>query len=182
VLAAAIAGVLTARNLTPAWIGWPVRRLMEFLRSVPEVVWGLLLVTVVGVGPVAGAVALGVHSAGCLAKLFAESLENAPPGPQIAVAATGASPLAVVAFSTTPLAIGPIAVHSLFRLEWNLRMATVLGLIGAGGIGQALYDAQQLFFYRQMMAYILITWVLVALFDRASEATRRRFKLSLVPL
>jgi phosphonate transport system permease protein len=182
VLAAAIAGVLTARNLTPAWVGWPVRRLMEFLRSVPEVVWGLLLVTVVGVGPVAGAVALGVHSAGCLAKLFAESLENAPPGPQIAVAATGASPLAVVAFSTTPLAIGPIAVHSLFRLEWNLRMATVLGLIGAGGIGQALYDAQQLFFYRQMMAYILITWVLVALFDRTSEATRRRFKLSMVPL
>jgi phosphonate transport system permease protein len=135
VLAAAIAGVLTARNLTPAWIGWPVRRLMEFLRSVPEVVWGLLLVTVVGVGPIAGAVALGVHSTGCLAKLFAESLENAPPGPQIAVAATGASPLAVVAFSTTPLAMGPIAVHSLFRLEWNLRMATVLGLIGAGGIG-----------------------------------------------
>lgn len=181
VLLAAVAGILTARNLTPAWIGWPMRRLMEVLRSVPEVVWGLLLITFVGVGPVAGAAALGVHSAGCLAKLFAESLENAPLEPQLAIAATGASPLAVAAYSTTPLALGPIAVHSLFRLEWNLRMATVLGLIGAGGIGQALYEAQQLFFYRQMMAYILITWVLVAVFDRVSEATRRHFKLTVVP-
>lgn len=155
---------------------------MEVLRSVPEVVWGLLLITFIGVGPVAGAVALGVHSAGCLAKLFAESLENAPPEPQLAIAATGASPLAVAAYATTPLALGPIAVHSLFRLEWNLRMATVLGLIGAGGIGQALYDAQQLFFYRQMMAYIFVTWVLVAVFDRVSEVTRRHFKLTVVPL
>lgn len=182
VLVAAMAGALTARNLTPVWIGWPMRRLMEVLRSVPEVVWGLLLITFIGVGPVAGAVALGVHSAGCLAKLFAESLENAPPEPQLAIAATGASPLAVAAYATTPLALGPIAVHSLFRLEWNLRMATVLGLIGAGGIGQALYDAQQLFFYRQMMAYIFVTWVLVAVFDRVSEATRRHFKLTVVPL
>ena len=182
ILLAAVAGILTARNLTPAWIGWPTRRLMEVLRSVPEVVWGLLLITFAGVGPVAGAVALGVHSTGCLAKLFAESLENAPLEPQLAIAATGASPLAVAAYSTTPLALGPIAVHSLFRLEWNLRMATVLGLIGAGGIGQALYEAQQLFFYRQMMAYILITWVLVAVFDRVSEATRRHFKLTVVPL
>jgi phosphonate transport system permease protein len=84
----------------------------------------------------------------------------------------------VGAFATVPLALGPLTAHALFRLEWNLRMATVLGLIGAGGIGQALYDAQQLFFYRQMVAYVLITWALVAATDAASSALRRRYRLS----
>jgi phosphonate transport system permease protein len=178
VLAAVVAGTCSARNLAPLWLAWPVRRMMEFLRTVPEVVWGLVLITVAGVGPTAGAWALGIHSAGCLARLFAESLENAAPAPQLALVSTGASTLAVTAYATFPLALGPLAAHSLFRLEWNLRMATVLGLIGAGGIGQALYNAQQLFFYQQMMAYILITWVLVAVADNAGEAIRRRYHLS----
>lgn len=181
VIIAIFAGLMTARNLAPRWLAWPVRRAMEFLRSVPEVVWGLVLITVIGVGTTAGAVALGLHSAGCLARLFAESLENAPPAPQRAIEATGASTFVVAAYATFPLSLGPLAVHSLFRLEWNLRMATVMGLIGAGGIGQALYEAQQLFFYRQMLAYILITWGLVALVDRGSETTRRHYNLSKVP-
>jgi phosphonate transport system permease protein len=181
VIIAIFAGLMSARNLAPGWLAWPVRRAMEFLRSVPEVVWGLVLITVIGVGPTAGAVALCLHSAGCLARLFAESLENAPATPQRAIEATGASTVVVAAYATFPLSLGPLAVHSLFRLEWNLRMATVMGLIGAGGIGQALYEAQQLFFYRQMLAYILITWGLVALADRASETTRRHYNLSKVP-
>jgi len=73
-----------------------------------------------------------------------------------------------------PLASGPMAIHTLFRLEWNLRAASVVGMIGAGGIGQALYNAQQLFFYDQMMAYVLITWAIVMLADASSEWTRRR--------
>ena len=178
VIAAIVAGACSARNLAPIWLAWPVRRMMEFMRTVPEVVWGLVLVAVVGVGPTAGAWALGIHSAGCLARLFAESLENARVEPQLALASTGASTLAVSAFATFPLALGPLAAHSLFRFEWNLRMATVMGLIGAGGIGEALYNAQQLFFYQQMMAYILITWALVAATDNASEALRRRYQLS----
>lgn len=167
--------VASARNVAPAPIAIPVRRFLELLRSVPEVVWGLILIAVAGVGPKAGALALGIHSMGCLGRLFAESLENVPTAPVTAVAATGASRLQVVTFATLPLALGPLAVHSLFRLEWNLRMATVMGLIGAGGIGQALYDAQQLFFYQQMIAWIVITWLLVAVFDHLSELTRRRF-------
>jgi phosphonate transport system permease protein len=151
---------------------------MELLRTIPEIVWGLLLIAVSGVGPTAGAVALGVHSTGSLARLFADALDNAPRQPQAAIAATGASPLVVGAFATAPLALGPLAAHALFRLEWNLRMATVLGLIGAGGIGQALYNAQQLFFYRQMVGYILITWALVAAVDAASSAVRRRYRLT----
>jgi phosphonate transport system permease protein len=182
VAAALIAGPAGARNLAPAWLAWPVRRLMELTRAVPEVVWGLALIATVGVGPAAGAWALGLHSAGCLARLFADSLENAPAAPQAAIASTGASRFGVFAFATAPLSLGPLAAHSLFRFEWNLRMATVLGMIGAGGVGQALYEAQQLFFYRQMLGYILVSVVLLTLVDQASEATRRRYGLLYAPI
>jgi phosphonate transport system permease protein len=91
----------------------------------------------------------------------------------LAVASTGASPFAVAAYATIPLTLAPLGVHALFRLEWNLRQATVVGMIGAGGIGQALFEAQQLFFYRQMIAYLLITWVIVLIVDRTSEWTRK---------
>ena len=174
VVVAMVVGPASARNLAPVWLAIPLRRLMELLRTVPEIVWGLILILMVGVGPTAGAWALGLHSAGSLSRLFAESLENAPRRPQAAIAQTGASPLQVFAFATAPLALGPIAAHAVFRLEWNLRMATVLGLIGAGGIGQALYEAQQLMFYRQMVAYILITWALIAPLEQLGQSFRQR--------
>jgi len=175
--AALIAGAASARNLSPVWIAWPVRRFMELLRAVPEVVWGLVLIAVVGVGPVAGAWALGIHSAGCLARLFGDCLENAPVAPQQALASTGASRVSVFAYATAPLAAGPMAAHTLFRFEWNLRMATVLGVIGAGGVGQALYEAQQLFFYRQMLAYILLTWLIITVVDHVGQRLRRHYGL-----
>jgi len=181
VLLALLLGLLSARNVAPYFIAVPVRRFLEALRAVPEVVWGLVLVAVAGVGPTAGILALGLHSAGCLGRLFAESFENVRPEPVLAVAATGASPLAVASYATIPPALGPIGIHSLFRLEWNVRQATVVGMIGAGGIGQALYEAQQLFFYRQMVAYLLITWVIVLAVDRASEWTRQRIGWTELP-
>ena len=174
VLLALPLGLLSARNVAPAFVAVPVRRSLEALRAVPEVVWGLILVTIAGVGPGAGIVALGLHSGGSLGRLFAESFENVRPAPVLAVAATGASELSIATYATIPLALGPLGVHTLFRLEWNLRQASVVGMIGAGGIGQALFEAQQLFFYKQMMAYLLITWGLVFLVDRASQWTRRR--------
>jgi phosphonate transport system permease protein len=177
IVAGAGAGLLGARSLSPPWLAFVARRAMEALRTIPEVVWGLVLITTAGVGPVAGAFALGLHSTGSLARLFSDALDNAPRGPQAAIAQVGASGVAVAAYATIPLALGPIAAHALFRLEWNLRMATVLGLIGAGGVGQALYEAQQLFFYRQMIAWLLVTWALVAAVDAASERLRRRWGL-----
>jgi phosphonate transport system permease protein len=178
---AVIAGPLSARNLAPAWLAWPVRRFSELLRTIPEVVWALVLIAVVGIGPVAGAWAIGLHTAGTLTRLVAETLENAPTAPQEAIASTGASRIGVLAYATAPLAIGPLAAHALFRFEWNLRIATVVGVIGAGGVGQALYEAQQLFFYRQMLAYVLVTAVLVGLVDGASERLRRRYGLLQAP-
>jgi phosphonate transport system permease protein len=178
ILAGALAGLLGARSLSPPWLAFVARRAMEALRTIPEVVWGLLLITAVGVGPVAGAFALGLHSTGSLARLFSDALDNAPRAPQAAIAQTGGSRLVVAAYATVPLALGPLAAHALFRLEWNLRMATVLGLIGAGGVGQALYEAQQLFFYRQMIAWLIVTWVLVGGVDLASDRLRRRWGLA----
>lgn len=163
-----------SRGVVPLAVALPVRRVLDTARAIPELVYGLILVVTVGVGPLAGAIALGLHSAGVLGKLYAESVENVPQAPIAALAATGARTLPIVAFGFLPLALGPIVVHTLFRLEWNVRAATVVGLIGAGGIGQALYEAQQLFFYKEMLAYVLITWGLVALSDVLGERLRRR--------
>jgi phosphonate transport system permease protein len=175
---ALLASPAAARGIAPMILVQSTRRLQDFARAIPEVVWGLLLVTFLGVGPWAGAAALALHSSGVLGKLFAESLENVPPDPVRALEATGASRIAVAAFGNFPLAVGPIAVHTLFRFEWNVRAATVLGIIGAGGIGEALYNAQQLFFYHQVLAYLLITCALVGLFDFASTELRKRYRVS----
>lgn len=169
-------GLASARNLAPLALTGGTRLLLEALRAVPEVVWGLVLVSVIGVGPIAGVIALGLHSAGVLGKLYAESFENVRVEPLRAIQTTGATPLSVACFALVPLAAAPMAIHSLFRFEWNLRAATVVGMIGAGGIGQALYNAQQLFFYHQMLAYVLITWAIVSLSDVFSQKTRQRLE------
>jgi phosphonate transport system permease protein len=171
-------GVAAARNLSPALIHFPARRFLEFLRAIPEVVWGLLLMGVAGLGPKIGILALGLHSAGSLGKLFAESLENVPPEPVLAMTATGGSRIAIATFAHLPLAFSPMIVHSLFRLEWNMRAATVVGMISAGGIGQALFDAQQLFHYREMVWYLVVTWVLVMLTDLINTRVRALWKVS----
>jgi phosphonate transport system permease protein len=167
-----------ARGIAPQLVAVCAKRLFDFARAVPEVVWGLLFVTFVVGGPMAGVIALGLHSFGVLGKLFAESLENVPADPIRALQATGASRIAVAAFGNYPLAFGPIVVHALFRFEWNVRAATVLGLIGAGGIGGALFNAQELFFYPQMLAYVLLTCALVAALDYFSTRLRRRYRVS----
>jgi phosphonate transport system permease protein len=171
---------LAARNLAPAPVATATRMLLGTLRAVPEVIWGLVLVTLVGVGPIARAIALGLHSAGVLGKLDAEACENVRRAPVRALEATGAGRLAVAFYAILPLASGPVAIHTLFRLEWNLRAASVVGMIGAGGIGQALYNAQQLFFYDQMMAYVVITWAIVMLADMLNDWIRRRLGWSAV--
>jgi phosphonate transport system permease protein len=175
---AVIVSPATTRGIAPGLVVMCVRRVLDLARAVPEIVWGLLFVTFVVGGPWAGIFALGLHSFGVLGKLFAESLENVPPEPIRALEATGAPRVAVAAFGKYPLAFGPIIVHALFRFEWNVRAATVLGLIGAGGIGEALFDAQEMFFYRQMFAYLVVTCVMVGAIDYASRQLRKRYRVS----
>jgi len=166
-----------ARNLSPAWLSIPARRLLEALRSVPEIVWGLIFVTASILGPPAGVAALALHCTGSLGRLFAESFENIAAEPVHAISATGASRFSTALFAFLPMALPTLAVHALFRLEWNVRAAAVLGIIGAGGVGEALYHAMQLFFYRQMMAYILVTGLLVATVDFLSSRSRKALGL-----
>lgn len=171
-------GALAARNLAPTFLHVPVRRFLELLRAIPEVVWGLLLVCMAVIGPRAGIFALALHSTGVFGKLYAESIENVAPEPVIALAATGGPRIAVASFGLLPLAFPPMAIHTLFRFEWNIRAATIVGMIGAGGIGSALYNAQQLFFYDQMLAYVLITCALVILIDLANAQVRKRWRVT----
>jgi phosphonate transport system permease protein len=171
-------GLAAARNLAPVLLHVPARRFLELLRAIPEVVWGLLLVCLAVIGPRAGILALALHSTGVFGKLYAESIENVAPEPVMALAATGGPRMAVAGFGLLPLAFPPMAIHTLFRFEWNTRAATIVGMIGAGGIGGALYNAQQLFFYDQMLAYVLITCVLVIVIDLANSELRRRWKVT----
>lgn len=170
-------GVAAARNIAPAFISFPVRRLLETLRAIPEVVWGLIFVGVGGLGPPIGILALGLHSTGTLGKLYAESLENVRPEPAMAIAATGGSTIAITSFALLPGAFAPMTVHTLFRLEWNMRAATIVGMIGAGGIGEALFNAQQLFFYDQMLVYVLITWTMIMATDAINTRLRKRWRV-----
>jgi phosphonate transport system permease protein len=178
VLSALPLGAAAARNLAPVWLHFPVRRLLEGLRAIPEIIWGLLLVTTAGIGPTAGVFALALHSTGVFGKLYAESIENVQPEPVMALAATGGPRIAIASFGLLPLAFPPMAIHTLFRFEWNVRAATIVGMIGAGGLGGALYNAQQLFFYDQMLAYLLITWALVMLTDWANGRLRKQWKVT----
>jgi phosphonate transport system permease protein len=170
--------VAAARNISPLFISFPARRLLEALRAVPEIVWGLVLVGIGGLGPRVGILALGLHSAGTLGKLYAESLENVAPEPVLAMTSTGGSTLSIAGFAVLPLAFAPMTVHTLFRFEWNMRAATIVGMIGAGGIGSALFNAQQLFFYRQMTAYVLITWSMIMIADAANVRLRKYLRVS----
>lgn len=166
------AALVAARDIVPFWVLAVTRRFLDAARAIPEVVWGLILVVSVGIGPLAGILALGLHSSGVLGKLYAEAFENVERSPVASIVVTGASKAATVAYAIIPLALGTLRVHTLFRLEWNVRAATVVGAIGAGGIGQALFQAQQLFFYKTMIAYVLITWAIVLAFDALSERIR----------
>jgi phosphonate transport system permease protein len=171
-------GALAARNLTPAGLNFPARRLLEFLRAVPEVVWGLLLVCATVIGPRAGMLALALHSTGVFGKLYAESIENVTPEPVMALQATGGARIAIAGFGLMPLAFPAIAIHTLFRFEWNIRAAAIVGMIGAGGIGQALYNSQQLMFYDQTLAYVLITAGLVLVVDFLNTQLRKRWRIT----
>jgi phosphonate transport system permease protein len=171
-------GMAAARNLSPIWLYTPIRRVLEVFRAIPDLIWGLMLVTMAVVGPQAGVLAIGLHSAGVFGKLYAESIENVNPEPVMALAATGGPRIAIASFGLLPLALPPMAVHTLFRFEWNLRASTIVGMIGAGGIGQALFNSQQLMFYDQTVAYVIITWALVMVVDFVNSQLRKRWKLT----
>lgn len=167
-------GLLSARNVAPAPVVFAVRRLMDAFRSINELVVGTMFVVTVGLGPFAGVMALAVHTTGVLAKLFSEAVEAMDPGPVEGVRATGARRLHEVVWGVIPQ-VGPLwTSYALYRFESNVRSATILGLIGAGGIGQLLFEQIRSFQYGKTAAILLIIIVAVTLVDSMSQVLRKR--------
>ena len=168
-------GLMSARNISPTWIRQPTRRLMDIFRAVNEMVFALLFVTAVGLGPFAGVLALFVHTMGTLAKLFSEAVEAIDPRPVEGIRATGAHSLEEIAFGVIPQVMPLWLSYSLYRFESNVRSATVLGIVGAGGIGLLLWDAMRNFEYTATAAILVIIIVVVSIIDLISSAVRKAF-------
>ena len=167
-------GLLCARNITPLWLQQPMRRLMDLMRSIPDLVLGTIFIVAVGLGPFAGVMALAINTGAVLAKLFSEAVESIDPRPVEGVRATGAHRLQEIVWGVIPQ-VGPLwTSYALYRFEANSRAATVLGLIGAGGIGQTLFDSINGFAYRSTSAICIVIVVAVTLIDLLSQAMRAR--------
>jgi len=163
-----------ARNFTPSLIVYRVtRELLNFMRGMPDLLLALIFVAVLGLGPFPGALALGVHTAGFLGKFFAESLERVDKGVCEGVASTGANFPQRVMYAGWPSVLREVLGYTLYIVDRNVRMASVLGMVGAGGIGLALVDTLHLFKYGQASALILIILVTVLVIDYASSWLRR---------
>jgi len=167
-------GLACARNVSPAWLQQPLRLLMNLLRSVPDLVVGTLFIVAVGLGPFAGVMAIAINTGGVLAKLFSEAVEASDRGPVEGVRATGANRLHEVVWGVIPQVAPLWTSYALYRFESNARSATVLGLIGAGGIGQLLFETLNAFDYHHLSVIIIVIIVAVTLIDLLSQAMRSR--------
>ena len=175
VLLALPLAVLAARNTTPARPLYGIARaLIALCRAVPDLVWALLFVTAVGLGPFPGALAISVHSVGMLGRLFAEVIEDMDMGPVEAVTMSGASRTAVFSHVVVPSVAPSLLGIALYRLDENIRSSLVLGFVGAGGIGFQLLTAMNLFQYRTVSLLLLITFLIVITAERFSAWLRRR--------
>ena len=150
------------------------RALLALLRSIPELLWVLLCIVAVGLGPFAGTLALGLHTAGVLGKLLAETLEEVDGRPLVALRAAGAGPLQLLLFGMLPQARGTLATYALLRWEHNLRVSTVVGLVGGGGLGLTLYNSVQLAFYPRVATLVLLVYLLVVGTDLIADRVRAR--------
>ncbi len=151
----------------------PTRLILNALRSIPELVWAALLLISAGLGPFAGTLALAFHTTGVLGRLFAEAIENALPEPAFALRAQGVGPVRVFLYATLPQILPQVLSYSLYRWENNIRAAAVLGVVGAGGLGQLLAFHMGLFHMGKTATILLAMVALVALVDVASYLARR---------
>jgi phosphonate transport system permease protein len=152
---------------------WTARLLLNLLRSIPDLVWVLICVIVVGIGPFAGTLAIGIHTGGVLGKLYAETLEEVPPQPVEALRALGAGPVQLFLWALWPQARRMLASYTVLRWETNLRVSAILGLVGGGGIGQAIYNNVQLGFYSRLATLLMVIYALVIACDWIADKVSR---------
>ncbi|MFM2091164.1 MAG: hypothetical protein RLZZ127_1653 [Planctomycetota bacterium] len=173
VVAAVPLGLMAASNISPWWLREPTRRVLDVLRAINEMVFALMFVVAVGLGPFAGALALAVHTAGILGKLFSEVVEAADPRPVEGIRATGAGRFEEIAYGIIPQVMPMWTSYALYRFESNVRAASVVGMVGAGGIGVVLWDLMRSFQYHQAGAVLLIVVITVMIIDVISAQIRR---------
>jgi len=166
--------ILAASNICPVWIVQPVRRLMDACRAINEIVFALLFVVAVGLGPFAGVMALFIHNIGIFSKLYSEAVEAIDPRPVEGIRATGAGRLQEIIFGVIPQVIPLWSSYALYRLETNVRSATTLGIVGAGGIGQTLYESIRSFQYAETAAQMIIVVGTVVAIDIVSAQLRKK--------
>jgi phosphonate transport system permease protein len=187
VLGVAIAGVLALPAAAPHAEDDPAnlfrraaaalsRGTLSLLRAIPEVIWVLIFLLAVGVGPFAGTLALGVHTGGVLGKLYADTLEEVAPLPLRGLRATGASSLQLVIWGAWPEARRMVVSYTLLRWETNLRNSTIVGIAGGGGLGMALYNDVQLGFYPRVATMILVIAAIVIAAGALGDAVLRRLE------
>lgn len=166
--------VVAAENVAPLWVVFMVRRFLDAMRAINEIVFALIFVVAVGLGPFAGVLALFVHTAGTLGKLFSEAIEAIDPGPVEGIRATGASKFQEVIFGVIPQVIPLWTSFTLYRFEANVRSAAVLGIVGAGGIGFSLYQGIRSFQNSKVCAMLIILITAVAIIDTVSAKIRQQ--------
>ena len=166
-------GLLSSANITPAWVHQPVRRLMDATRAINEMVFAMLFIVAVGLGPFAGVLALFVHTTGVLAKLFSEAVEAIDAQPVEGIRATGANALEEIVYGIIPQVLPLWISYSLYRFESYVRSASVVGMVGAGGIGVILWDIIRGFQYAETCAVMIIIIVSVTIIDVISAQIRK---------
>lgn len=175
-LAAVPLACLGANNLLPVWIvHFGVRRVLDGLRGVDALIWALMWINVVGLGPFAGILAIAVSDTGTLAKLYAEAIEHVERGPLEGIRAAGGNWLQVLRFGIYPQVFPVLLSHMLYYFEANTRAASILGVVGAGGIGMHLSDRIRINHWDEVSCILLLILVTVALIDMGSKALRARF-------
>jgi phosphonate transport system permease protein len=158
------------------WFGqFAVRRVLDFCRGFNEFVMALIFVAVIGLGPYAGVLALAIHTFGILGKVFSEAIEQIEPGQVEAVTASGAGPAQIMAFSVIPQVMPLIVSYTLLRFESNVRSATILGFVGAGGIGFLMFDKINGYLYREVCTMMIMVILSVTVIDYLCGMLRRRF-------
>lgn len=167
--------LLAACNVTPSpLLQVPARALLNMLRGIDSFVFALILVAAVGLGPFAGVLGLALHAAGSIAKLWSESIETAEPGPIEAVTMTGADRLKVIRYALVPDVMPSLTSILLYMWEWSIRASTVLGVVGAGGIGQELKNSVDLLAFDRVFTILMLILAMVTAIDAVSAWLRRR--------
>tara|TARA_B100001027_G_C16230071_1_gene314136 strand:- start:138 stop:965 length:828 start_codon:yes stop_codon:yes gene_type:complete len=170
-------GLFSARNLAPNFIVFQIARIITiFFRAIPEFIIAMILVIAIGFGAIPGVLALGLHTMGFLAKFYAEDIEHINKGPVEALTSSGATKGQIISFAVIPQIIPSFVANNLYILDRNVRMATMLGIVGAGGIGYELQSSFRMFEYQKVSAIIIIIFVTIFIIDNISTYIRSKIK------